>query len=63
MYPFMVSPERGADTVVWAATSPELAGESGKYFKKRNVREPSRRARDPELARRLWDESERLSAL
>jgi NAD(P)-dependent dehydrogenase (short-subunit alcohol dehydrogenase family) len=62
MYPSMVSPERGADTVVWAATSHGLDGESGKYLKKRKVREPSARARDPELARRLWEESERLSA-
>lgn len=60
MWPVMVTPEKGADTIVWAALAPELAGESGKYFKKRRPREPSKRARDPGLARRLWEESERL---
>ncbi len=61
MWPVMVTPEKGADTIVWAATAPELSSQSGKYFKKRAVRDPSKRARDADLARRLWDESERLT--
>ena len=61
MWPVMVTPEKGADTIVWAATAPELSGQSGKYFKKQRVRDPSKRARDAELARRLWDESEQLT--
>ena len=63
MRPVMVTPAQGADTIVWAATAPELAGESGRYFKQRKAREPSGRARDPETARRLWDESERLTGV
>lgn len=61
MAPVMVTPEKGADTVVWAATAPELAGQSGQYFKKRRARDPSKRGRDPELARRLWEKSEELT--
>jgi NAD(P)-dependent dehydrogenase (short-subunit alcohol dehydrogenase family) len=61
MWPVMVAPEKGADTIIWAATAPELSRHSGKYFKKRKAREPSKRARDPILARRLWEESERLT--
>jgi NAD(P)-dependent dehydrogenase (short-subunit alcohol dehydrogenase family) len=61
MWPAMVTPEKGADTIIWAATAPDLSGQSGKYFKKRRARDPSRRGRDPVLARRLWEESERLT--
>src|SRR5262245_54594740 len=32
---FAVSPEKGADTPLWAASAPELAGVSGKYFDRR----------------------------
>lgn len=63
MWPVMVTPEQGADTIVWAATSPQLAGETGGYFKKRAPSEPSRLARDAMLARRLWQESEQLTGL
>jgi len=31
------SPDEGADTPVWAATSPELNGISGKYFERRSM--------------------------
>jgi retinol dehydrogenase-14 len=61
MWPVMVTPEKAADTVAWAATAPELSGQSGRYFKKRRARDPSKRARDPELARGLWDKSEELT--
>jgi retinol dehydrogenase 14 len=61
MAPVMVTPAKGADTVVWAATAPELADQSGQYFKQRAARDPSKRARDPELARRLWEKSEELT--
>ncbi|HEY2435879.1 MAG TPA: SDR family oxidoreductase [Solirubrobacteraceae bacterium] len=63
MWPVMVTPEKGADTIVWAATAPELIGESGRYFKKGRPRDPSKRAQDAVLARRLWEESERLTDL
>ena len=60
MWPAMVTPAQGADTIVWAATAPELAGQSGLYFKRRKAIQPSDRARDPALARRLWEVSESL---
>jgi NAD(P)-dependent dehydrogenase (short-subunit alcohol dehydrogenase family) len=63
MWPAMVTPDQGADTIIWTATAPELAQQSGTYFKKRKPHEPSKPARDPELARRLWAESERLSGV
>jgi len=58
--PFAITPTAGADTIVWLASSPEGAAVSGEYFYKRKVGRSVRRAQDPELARRLWDESARL---
>ena len=61
--PFLIDADRGADTLVWLAASPEVEGASGGYYVKRKLTEPSRAARDPDAARRLWEISERLTAL
>ncbi len=62
MTPFMASPAKGAETLVWAATAPELEQVSGAYLKKRKQSSSSTGSRDPELATRLWDVTERLVA-
>jgi NAD(P)-dependent dehydrogenase (short-subunit alcohol dehydrogenase family) len=54
----MLTPEQGADTVLWCATSPEVAGQSGHYYQQRTKMDPSPVARDEGLARELWDRSE-----
>jgi hypothetical protein len=57
----MISPEKGADTLVWLATTTAGADwKPGEYFVKRRPGARSREARDPSLARQLWDESVRL---
>ena len=61
--PFFLSPERGAYTIVYLASSPDVAGETGGYYVKRQRREPSAAARDDAAARRLWDISEKLTGL
>ena len=61
--PFFLSPERGADTIVYLASSPEVAGETGGYYVKRQRREPSAAARDDAAARKLWDISEKMTGL
>ena len=61
--PFFLSPERGADTIVYLASSPDVAGETGGYYVKRQRREPSAAARDDAAARKLWDISEELTGL
>jgi NAD(P)-dependent dehydrogenase (short-subunit alcohol dehydrogenase family) len=61
--PFMASPERGADTVVYLASSPDVAGQTGGYYVKRQRREPSAAARDDTLARELWELSEKMTGL
>jgi NAD(P)-dependent dehydrogenase (short-subunit alcohol dehydrogenase family) len=61
--PFEISPHRGAKTSIYLASSPEVAGVSGKYFVRQKARSPSAEATDPEIARRLWEVSERLTGL
>ena len=60
---FARTPQRGARTLVWLATSPEVAGASGKYFVDEHEATPSAAARDDATAHRLWEESERLAGL
>ncbi|MGH8952413.1 MAG: SDR family oxidoreductase [Acidimicrobiia bacterium] len=54
----MLTPEQGADTVVWCATSKKVAGESGHYYQHRTRLPPSPAAQDDVLARELWERSE-----
>lgn len=61
--PFMASPERGADTIVYLASSPDVAGQTGGYYVKRQRREPSAAARDDATAGRLWELSEKMTGL
>lgn len=57
---FSRSVTKGAETVIWAATAPELEGVSGQYFTDRRSVTPARAARDDDAARRLWSVTETL---
>jgi len=59
---FAGTPERGADTPVWLATSPVVQGETGGYYIRRRLARANPVADDPELARRFWEESEALAS-
>ena len=61
--PFMRSPEQGADTLIWLASSPEVEGTSGKYFSDRKEIEAKETAYDEGARRRLWEISEELTGL
>lgn len=61
--PFMRSPEEGADTLVYLASSPDVEGMTGKYLSDRKVIVPSDLAYDVAARKRLWEESERLTGL
>lgn len=51
----------GAQTSIYLAVSPEVSNVSGKYFRDcRVVNVATEQARDTELARKLWDISEKL---
>ena len=57
------TPESGARTVVYLASAPEVAEQTGGYYVSARLRKPSRRARDDQLARELWAISARLTGL
>ena len=59
---FMISPEKGARTTVYLATSPEVEGVSGKYFAKQKQKQPSAAAQDDVSAKKLWEASEAMVA-
>jgi NAD(P)-dependent dehydrogenase (short-subunit alcohol dehydrogenase family) len=59
---FALTPEQGADTLVYLASSPEAASANGLYFVKRKPATPSREAQDDGAAARLWSESESIAA-
>jgi NAD(P)-dependent dehydrogenase (short-subunit alcohol dehydrogenase family) len=60
---FLLSPEQGADTAIWLASSADVEGHSGGYYEKRRLIQPSRAARNPETASRLWRVSQDLTGL
>jgi NAD(P)-dependent dehydrogenase (short-subunit alcohol dehydrogenase family) len=59
--PFFISAEKGADTIIYLTSSPEVEKTTGEYFVKRKITEPSAAARDDAAAKRLWVESEKLA--
>ena len=60
--PFVLTPEQGARTSVYVASSPDVADVTGRYFVKCRARTPSKAARDEAAAARLWEVSEKLVA-
>jgi NAD(P)-dependent dehydrogenase (short-subunit alcohol dehydrogenase family) len=54
-------PEKGAETIIYLASSPEVAGVTGAYFMDCRERKPSAAVRNDETARKLWMASERLA--
>jgi NAD(P)-dependent dehydrogenase (short-subunit alcohol dehydrogenase family) len=60
---FGLSPEKGAETLVFLASSPEIATISGGYFYRCELATPTRAAQDDATARRLWAETERLAGV
>ena len=59
----MRSPEKGAETVVYLATSPQVEGVTGKYFVDMQPKYSSRASQEPEAAQRLWQISEESDAV
>jgi len=57
---FARSPEKGAETLVHLASSPEVQGASGGYYFDCKLTPPAPAAQDDETAERLWRVSEQL---
>lgn len=58
-----LTPEQGADTGVWLASSPDVEGISGRYFQRRHAVRSSRASYDVAAQERLWQISEVLTGL
>ena len=59
--PFLIGPEKGADTGIYLATSDQVNSITGGYFVKRRQVTPSSEAQDAASASRLWEVSEELT--
>jgi NAD(P)-dependent dehydrogenase (short-subunit alcohol dehydrogenase family) len=60
---FALTPEQGAATMVYLASSPDVAEVSGAYFVKCKPATPSREAQNDADARRLWEISAIVSGV
>ncbi|KAF5753344.1 putative very-long-chain 3-oxoacyl-CoA reductase [Helianthus annuus] len=58
---FLKNIPQGAATTCYVAMHPQLKGVSGEYFADSNLKKASKYAQDPELAKKLWDFSEKLT--
>ena len=61
--PFILSPEKGAATSIYVASSPELEGVTGKYFVDCREKPSSPASYDEEAQRRLWEVSEEMCGI
>lgn len=61
--PFLRTPARGADTLVWLAGQEPARLVNGGYYTDRRLRRPLPKAADPHLAAALWEASERAVGL
>ena len=63
MRPFMRSPQKGAETPVYLASSPEVEGVTGRYFANRKAKESHKSSYDTITTARLWRASADLVGL
>ncbi|HEX8729247.1 MAG TPA: SDR family oxidoreductase [Ktedonobacterales bacterium] len=61
--PFAISPERGAQTSIYLASSPEVASVSGRYFIQRKPAQSSSASMDVDAQEGLWRLSEQMTGL
>ena len=61
--PLAIGPEKGAQTSVYLASSPEVESITGKYFVKCMPKRSSKESYDEDSARRLWDVSARMTGI
>lgn len=59
----MRTAEKGAETIIWLATSPDVEGISGKYFKDKKEIRSNKSSYDIAFQQRLWQVSEQLCGL
>jgi retinol dehydrogenase-12 len=60
---FAITPEKGAETIIYLASSGDVAKTTGQYFYKSKPVEPSKLAQDEAVAERLWQETAKLAGI
>jgi len=60
---FALSPEQGAETIVYLASSPDVENMNGLYFHKSKPESPSKAAQNDADAKRLWEISSAIAGL
>jgi NAD(P)-dependent dehydrogenase (short-subunit alcohol dehydrogenase family) len=60
---FSLTPEQGAETIVYLATAPEVEGVTGKYWTKNKAVGSSKASYDEAAQKRLWDVSAAMTGL
>ena len=60
---FAITPEKGAETIIYLASSSDVAKTTGLYFYKCKPVEPSKTAQDDAAAERLWKETAKLAGI
>ncbi len=58
-----ISPAQGAKTIIYLATSSDVAGKSGGYYYKNKLAVPSAEAQNDADAQRLWEISAKISGV
>jgi retinol dehydrogenase-12 len=61
--PFLKTPEQGARTIIYLASSSEVEGVTGKYYSNCREKTSSRESCDLNIARRLWDVSAQMTGI
>jgi retinol dehydrogenase 12 len=60
---FMLTPEKGAQTTIYLATSPGVEHITGEYFVRNKIKKTSKEGNDTYLADRLWEVSMKMTGL
>ncbi|MCS7072308.1 MAG: SDR family oxidoreductase [Anaerolinea sp.] len=63
MRPMARTPEQGAQTIIYLASSPEVEGVTGQYFVDCKAVQPHPYAHNREAQRRLWERSEDMAGI
>jgi NAD(P)-dependent dehydrogenase (short-subunit alcohol dehydrogenase family) len=60
---FALTPEQGAQTIIYLASSPDVEGRSGGYYVKSKLATPTKEAQNDADAKKLWDASAKIAGV
>jgi len=60
---FALTPEQGAQTIIYLGSSPDVEGKSGGYYFKSKLATPTKEAQNDTDAKKLWDASAKIAGL